>query len=155
MTLLKLLVLVHVLSAVIGIGPTYFTSVLLRPGQSVSRLRAASGFATQLEVFPKVGGTLAVLSGLLLVWLGQYGRVTQLWLLGSLLLYVAIQAVIVGVAVPRTRRLEHGLTALGASPVGDTLSAPQARLLTQVYHAHLLATALGTVLFILMILRPA
>lgn len=46
MTLLKLLVLARVLSAVIGVGPTYFTPVLLRPGQSVSRLRAASGFAT-------------------------------------------------------------------------------------------------------------
>lgn len=155
MTVLNLLVLVHVLSAVIGIGPTYFTSVLLRPGQSVSRLRAASGFATQLAVFPKIGGTLAVLSGLLLVWLGQYGRVTQIWLLGSLLLYVAIQAVVLGAAVPRTRRLEHGLTALGPRPAGDTLPALQAHLLTQVYHAHLLATSLGTALFILMILRPA
>jgi hypothetical protein len=39
---------------------------------------------TQLEVCPRADGTLAVLSGLLLVWLGQSGRVTQLWLLGSL-----------------------------------------------------------------------
>ncbi|AWN23607.1 hypothetical protein DKM44_10510 [Deinococcus irradiatisoli] len=153
MNLLQILILVHVLSAVIGIGPTYFTAVLLHPRQTVPRLALGAHFAERLELFPKIGGTLAVLTGLLLVWQGHYGSLAQIWLLGSLLIYVMIQVLIVGFAVPRTKRLDAWLAAEAGR--AGTLPLLQLRLLREVYGLHLAAMALGIVLFALMILKPS
>ncbi|MFC0274083.1 hypothetical protein ACFFIX_22300 [Metabacillus herbersteinensis] len=37
--MIKVLVLIHVLSAIIGVGPTFFAHVLTRKKQSVEQLR--------------------------------------------------------------------------------------------------------------------
>lgn len=148
------LVLLHVLSAIIGIGPTYFSGVLLRSGQGLGTLRHNLALAKTLSNFPKIGGTVAVLSGLALVWLGNYGPLTQLWLLGSLALYVLIQVVVVGYAAPRTGRLASWASSPAGAGVG-TLPPAQAALLGQIGGAHLLAGLLGVALFVLMILKPS
>lgn len=150
---MKVLILVHVLSAIVGIGPTYFGLLLLRQGQSLGTLRHNLALSETLSLFPKVGGTLAVLSGLALVVLGGYGPLTQLWLLGSLLLYVLIQVVIVGFAVPREKQL-LGWVHDEAQANAVALPAVQQRLLGQLGGLHLLASGLGLLLFALMILKP-
>ncbi|WP_027483385.1 DUF2269 family protein [Deinococcus pimensis] len=165
--MLKLLVLVHVLSAVIGIGPTYFGLLLLRPGLRGDALRHNLELADRLTFFPKIGGTLAVLTGIALLLVGSYGPVTQLWLVGSLVLYALVQIVVIAFAFPRERRLlaltrgEGGdvlPTSVNVSPDGTlSVSATSATevLLKQVSALHMLAATLGTLLLVLMILKPS
>ncbi|WP_027483396.1 DUF2269 family protein [Deinococcus pimensis] len=151
---MKLLVLIHVLSAVIGIGPTFFSAALLRGRPSSAALRHNLALFSTLSFFPKIGGTLTVLSGLALIWRGQYGSVTQLWLLGSLVLYVLIQVVVLGYVVPRVGRL----TAWASGPQGrdaSVMPGEQAALLGGIHRAHLVVGALGLALFALMILKPS
>lgn len=155
------LVLIHVLSAIIGVGPTYFNMFLLRPGVTGGELQHNLKLAEKLTIFPKVGGTLAVVSGLALTLGGQYGPFTQVWMLGSLLLYVAIQVVVIGFVAPREQQLAATF-ASSVTPVGGgtlTLtssgSAPrQDALLRQINALHLVTLLLGTTLFALMILKP-
>ena len=149
---MRILVLLHILSAFIGLGPTYFTAVLLRR-QTPAALRHNLVLSETMGLFPKIGGTLAVLSGVALIWRGNYGPVTQLWLMGSLALYALIQIVIIGYALPRTGRL----ASWACSPVGrevGTLPGEQARVLSQLQRAHLMVGALGAGLLVLMILKP-
>jgi uncharacterized membrane protein len=68
---LNILVLVHVLSAIIGIGPVFFGHVLLRKGQSLNQLKSSLALSKLLEMFPKILGSLAVVTGILLAWLGD------------------------------------------------------------------------------------
>jgi hypothetical protein len=75
---LKLLVLLHILSAIIGVVPTFFGHVILRRKQSLDELRSSLRVGRRLEAFPKIGGSIAVLSGLLFIWLGDYGSFMQL-----------------------------------------------------------------------------
>ena len=150
---MKLLILTHVLSAIVGIGPTYASAVLLRPGQPLPGLRAGLLFSKRLDLFPKIGGPTAVLSGLLLIWLGHYGSLAQVWLLGSLALYALIQLVVIAYLAPRAQRLGRWLGTEGQS--ANALPAPQMGLLRQVNGAHTAAMVLGVLIFTLMILRPA
>ncbi|WP_168733618.1 DUF2269 family protein [Deinococcus sp. Arct2-2] len=150
---MRTLVLLHILSAFIGLGPTYFTAILLRRSQTPAALRHNLALSETMSFFPKIGGTLAVLSGLALIWRGHYGPVTQLWLLGSLALYALIQIVIIGYAVPRTGRLAAWVGSPAGSEVG-TLPGEQAAVLSQLQRAHLLVGALGAGLLVLMILKP-
>lgn len=52
---MEYLILIHIISAIIGIGPTYFGHVLLRQNQSLEELRTSLKLAGKLELFPKIG----------------------------------------------------------------------------------------------------
>lgn len=149
---MKWLVLIHIMSAIIGIGPTYFGHILFRKGQRVGELRRSLELFEILNFFPKIGGTIAVVSGLLLVWLGGWEFVT-FWIIGSLVLYIAIQAVAVGMLGKVTSELKK--------EIGDeTLKADQELpsvsvvLLSKANHIFYVASALGILLFSFMILKP-
>jgi uncharacterized membrane protein SirB2 len=103
--MLKALVLAHVLSAIIGVGPTFFGHVLFRNKQNAEDLRHSMKLFNYLTFFPKIGGTLAVLTGITLVVLGNYGTFLTLWLTGSLILYVVIQVLVIGIIDPKAKKL--------------------------------------------------
>jgi len=147
------LVLIHVLSAIIGIGPTFFGHVLVRINQTPEQLRHSMKLAGRLDFFPKVGGTLAVITGILLVVLNDYGKFTQLWLVGSLVLYVLIQIVVIGFVAPSQKRLAQWLFDEANLNVPD-LPWEQRKLLAQASSMLYVASTMGLALFIFMILKP-
>ena len=141
------------LSAIIGIGPTYFAHILLRKNQNAVALRHSIALSQKLNYFPKIGGTLAVLTGILLVILGNYGSFLTLWLIGSLILYIIIQVVVIGFIEPKSKKL--------AAWIFDernkdeiVLPAEQNLLLSKISNQFYIATALGLLLFIFMIWKP-
>jgi uncharacterized membrane protein len=151
---MKWLVLVHVLSAIIGIGPTYAFLVVLRKNQSVQELRFSLKMGKILELFPKILGSLAVVTGLVLFFVGNYGQFTQLWLMGSLILYVIIQVIVIAFVPPSV----NSLTKWVAEPANHTLQvlpSEQTKLLSKALNFTYLACLLGIVLFAFMIMKPA
>jgi uncharacterized membrane protein len=150
---LKVLVLIHVLSSILGVGPTFFAHVLLRKGQSLEELRTSLKLGKILEFFPKVGGTVAVLSGILLLIIGSYGGFDQLWIIASLIAYICIQFIVVGLAAP----VQKKLAAWVFDPINlkaDNLPQLQKSALTKVSNLFYIASTLGVLLFIFMILKP-
>lgn len=151
---MKFLVLLHVLSAIIGVGPTFFAHVLLRRRQTLEELRSSIRVDGKLEIFPKVGGTIAVITGLLLIWLGEYGPFTQLWVLGSLVLYVLIQVVVLGFAMPQQRKLAAWVLD-PANQSAKELPTDVRASLAKASNYFYIASSLAIILFIFMILKPA
>jgi uncharacterized membrane protein len=150
---MAILVVIHVLAAVIGVGPTYFFPSLLRPTLKPSELRGALDTGRRLARYPQIGGPIAVLSGIALVCVIDTHLFTQKWVFGSIALFVAIQVVVMTMAVPASKKLEAWL----ASPAseGAQVFPPEAQAHYQkLRSAHTVAAALGTVLFALMIMKP-
>jgi len=146
------LVACHVLCAIIGIGPTYFIHVLLRKGQTLGQLREGFGLIRILEKFPKTLGPLAVLSGLLLAWLGGYGF-RQFWIYGSIVLYVLIQVIVIGFLTPLSKKVAEQAFSSRESPdrpLPPEIAAGIAYMNRLLYAAG----ALGTLLFIFMFFKP-
>ncbi|QGQ94184.1 DUF2269 family protein [Paenibacillus psychroresistens] len=150
---MKWLVLVHVLSAIIGIGPTYAFLIILRKNQSATELKFSLRMGRILELFPKILGTLAVVTGLILVFVGEYGAFTQLWLLGSLILFIIIQVIVVAIG-PRWIKSLTAWVEVPANQSFLTLPAPQASQLSKALGSARLASLIGLVLFIFMIMKP-
>lgn len=151
---MKVLVLIHVLSAIIGVGPTYFAHVLLRKNQKLDELRSSLRVGVRLEIFPKIGGTLAVLTGLLLIWLGDYGSFMQIWLFGSLIAYLLIQVIAVGFATPYQKKLA-GWVLDPANQKASSLPAEQLIQWVKARNYFYGASAIGLILFIFMIVKPS
>jgi len=147
------LVLIHVLSAIIGIGPTFFGHVLVRNNQTLEQLRHNLKLAGGLDFFPKIGGTLAVITGILLIVLNDYGTFTQLWLVGSLVLYVLIQIVVIGFVAPSQKRLAQWVFD-EANRSRTELPQEQRNILARANSMLYIASAMGVALFVFMILKP-
>lgn len=154
MSWLGLLILIHVLSAIIGVGPTFFGHVLMRKNQSVNDLRISMAMSKRLEAFPKIGGTIAVLSGLLLFFVGNYGNFfTQLWLIGALVLYIYIQVVVIAFISPVSGKLNAWIHAPENANT-ETLPEEQHRLFLKANRLYWAASAGGFLLFVFMIAKP-
>lgn len=148
------LVVIHVMSAIIGVGPTFFGHVLLRKNQSLEDLRFSLKIGHRLELFPKIGGTLALLTGILLVIIGNYGGFAQTWIIGSLVVYALIQLLVIGFIVPRQKKM-LGWAFDEANLHKASLPDEQKKLLHTTSTLYYVASLLGVLLFILMIVKPS
>ncbi|UUZ91961.1 DUF2269 domain-containing protein [Paenibacillus sp. P25] len=149
---MKWLVLIHVMSSIIGVGPTFSDIFCFGSGGWVGELRKSLELFQVLNFFPKIGGTIAVLSGLLLVWLGGWKFVT-FWIIASLILYVAIQVVAVGLLGPVAAKLYQGLSDQKLNNEQE-LPKESSLLLAKADRLYYTASAMGVLLFILMIMKP-
>jgi uncharacterized membrane protein SirB2 len=150
---MKLLILIHVLSAIIGVGPTFFGHILTRPTQSVQDLKSSYRFLKYLEAFPKIGGSLAVLSGIVLYLIGDYGPFTQLWIIGSLVLYVLIQIIVIAFITPKQNKVYNWLFN-EENKDAEFLDLEILKAQKQVHFLFYVASGMGVLLFIFMILKP-
>ncbi|MHA6482806.1 DUF2269 family protein [Paenibacillus sp. strain BS8-2] len=148
------LVVIHVVSAFLGIGPTYFGHVLFRRSKRTDQLRQALTLMQALNYFPKIGGSIAVVSGVLLVALTGWSF-AELWIVLSLLLYVVIQIIVVGLLSPQTAKLDQLLQSEEASSLEHTASVERTKLLSRINLLYDAASILGIVLLILMVLKPS
>ncbi|WP_339145495.1 MULTISPECIES: DUF2269 family protein [unclassified Sutcliffiella] len=151
---MKWLVLIHVLVAIIGIAPTFFGTILLRKHQTISDLRHNVLLQHKLDYFPKIGGTLAVITGILLVLFGNYGSILQLWLFGSLVLYLSIQVIVIGFISPALCDLQRWLLHPD-NRASTQLPATQTSALHKVSNLYWLTILLAFIIFILMIIKPS
>lgn len=150
---MEILVVVHVLSALIGIGPTFLGHVLLQRRQNVQQYRSSIGIASKMEWFPKIGGTIAVLSGIGLAISGDYGTFAQIWMYGTLVLYVLIQIVMAAVFNPIVKKLRDWLFDAGNQHVTD-FPPEQQQWVNRASGWLYVASTLGVLIFIFMILKP-
>ncbi|MBE1440645.1 DUF2269 family protein [Paenibacillus sp. OAS669] len=149
---MKWLVLLHVLSAIIGIGPTYFIHVLYRKRQSVGELKQSLRLGAMLNLFPNIGGSIAVISGVVLVALSPV-RFLDLWIIGSLVLYVIIQILMFAVIRPKQGKLREMLD----QPLlkdQEMLSEPLQLQVSALNRIQLVITVLSIVLFVFMLVKP-
>lgn len=150
---LNALVVIHVLAAIIGIGPTFFSPLLLRNGQTLGQARYSLALMSKLEFFPKILGSLAVVSGLLLAWLGDNYGFDLFWIYGSIAIYVIIQVIVIGFLAP--------LGVKAAAIANDSKEDPERpapadlnALIVKANKVHYVATAFGVLLFLFMFFKP-
>ncbi|GGD82583.1 DUF2269 family protein [Paenibacillus nasutitermitis] len=147
------LIWIHVLSAILGIGPTYFGHILLRKKQQREQLLQSLVLFKLLNYFPKIGGSIAVVSGVALVASSGW-KFSDLWILISLVLYVLIQVVAVGMLGPVLGQLNQVLSVGDEKASDPETTANKTALLTKANQLYNTASILGIVLIILMIVKP-
>ena len=150
---MKWLILAHVLFSIFGLGPIFFGNILLKKQQTLSDLRHNIILFHKLELFPKIGGTLSVITGILLVLFGNYGSILQIWLVGSLVLYIAIIVIVIGIISPTVNSLQNWL--FHPSNRATTQLPPnQLVKLIRASNYFMLTSLVAIIIFILMILKP-
>lgn len=147
------LVLLHVVSAVVGLGPAYAFPLILRKEKSLEEVKRMADLVTRLEILPKIFGGLTLLTGILLVWLGNYGTFFTLWVVAALFLFIIAEVVIIGFLTPAAKKLAMTLTQL--TEQGESETNPiSLDLLSKVRNYHITSCVIVLVIIALMVLKP-
>jgi hypothetical membrane protein len=149
---MQLLVWIHVISAIAGIGPTFAFGLFLQRNQNIAQLRHSLKLLDRALLFNKIGGPMALLSGIALVLIGNYGGWLQLWILGAILIYLVIMII----SIPLGNKMK-ALQVWVAKPehTGDSsLPTEQEDVVRHAHKSIQFVHVLSILLFTLMILKP-
>lgn len=149
---MKWLVFIHVAAAIIGIGPTFFMHVCFRKKQTVGELKQSFSVMNYLMPFPKIVGTIAVLSGILLVILTGW-QFADFWIWGSLAVYVATQIMVIGVATPAMNKANAALSALKSADSEALPSYLQSAVQRINKYLYLIST-FALLIILMMVIKP-
>lgn len=90
MGLFKFVLLVHVLSAILGLGPGFIMIYVVTRATNMTELRHAYLIRNRLHIFVMVGGSLLLLSGLLMGLMHPYLWQMKWYVLSLVLFLVAL-----------------------------------------------------------------
>ncbi len=149
---MKWLVLIHVLSAIIGVGPTFFFHYLLRNNQTVSGWKHSFNTAMQLQKLPTIGGLIAVTTGIIMVALSDW-RFLDFWIIASLILYASVQVLFIILTGPLVKKLGIWVTETKMAD-GEPLPADQEALVRSTNKRVMFTNSFALFIFIFMIMKP-
>lgn len=149
MSLYNTIVVVHILSAIVGLGPGFVLTYIVMKAENMTELRLGYKVRKQIHIFVMVGGTLLLITGILLGIMNP-ALYKQGWYLLSFILYL------IGLAAsPLILRKE-------AKPINQFLKEYDGKEIPQQYYdmsrklyvyEHI-TNVLFIIIIILMILKP-
>lgn len=151
MTFYELLVFIHIISAIIGMGPgLMMTFVVTRSKASnMAELRTAFRIRNGLHILTMVGGTLLLVTGLAMGFLNPYWF-TQGWYILSLFLFLVALAFGPFLLKPRSKPIKKLL----ASHKGEEIPKEYDELSRKLFNVEHIENAIFLIIIALMILKP-
>lgn len=92
MTFYKIVLMIHIFSAIIGLGPGFVLTYIARHAKTMVELRHAYYIRNRVHLFVMVGGTLLLVTGLLMGLL-NHSLFKEFWFITSLVLYLIALAI--------------------------------------------------------------
>ncbi|WP_419954311.1 DUF2269 family protein [Neobacillus niacini] len=149
MTFYKIIVVLHIFSAIMGMGPGFILTTVVKSGKTMTELRHSYAIRHKLHIFVMVGGTLLLITGLIMGFLNP-SLFRMGWYVTSLILFLAALAIGPLVLSPRSKPVK----ALLASHKGEEIPDEYYRLSRILFRYEHLENAIFIVIIVLMILKP-
>src|SRR5690625_6693426 len=87
MTFYNLLVFIHIFSAILGLGPGFIMIYTVTKANTMTELRHAYYIRNRIHIFVMIGGSLLLVTGLLMGFINTY-LFQQGWFIISLVLFL-------------------------------------------------------------------
>lgn len=87
MSFYEILVLIHIFSAILGMGPGFVMTPVAKTASNMTELKHAYAIRNRLHQFVMIGGTLLLITGFWMGFLNTY-LFQQGWYMTSLVLYL-------------------------------------------------------------------
>jgi len=148
-SLYGLFVVLHVLAAVVGMGPTFVFPLIRKSATNGSQLRFAVGLIQKLEQLPNIGGAVLVVTGILLMILNKTG-LSLMWLNVSIVLLIVMIVLLIGFIGPRMKKA----TQLVLSSQGEQIPAEYMQSMKAITPLEKAVQAIIVAVIVLMVLKP-
>jgi uncharacterized membrane protein len=148
-TFYKVIVFIHIFSAILGMGPGFILTTVVKSGKTMTELRHSYKIRHTLHIFVMIGGILLLVTGLLMGFINpilfQMG-----WYITSLVLFLAALAMGPLVLSPRSKPIK----ALLESYKGEDIPEEYTRLAKILFRYEHLENVIFLIIISLMILKP-
>ncbi|MDQ1147630.1 putative membrane protein [Bacillus sp. SORGH_AS 510] len=148
-TLYKVIVFIHIFSAILGMGPGFILTTVVKSGKNMTELRHSYRLRHKLHIFVMVGGTLLLITGIAMGLLNP-SLFRMGWYVTSLILFLAALAIGPLVLSPRSRPVK----ALLKSHKGEVIPEEYWRLAKVLFRYEYLENLIFIIIIALMILKP-
>ncbi|PLS03105.1 DUF2269 family protein [Neobacillus cucumis] len=148
-TFYKIVVFIHIFSAIIGMGPGFILTTVVKSGNNMTELRHSYRLRHKLHIFVMVGGTLLLVTGLIMGFLNP-SLFRMGWYVTSLILFLAALAIGPLVLSPRSKPVK----ALLAAHQGEEIPEEYWRLSRILFRFEDVENIIFIVIISLMILKP-
>ncbi|AIM17028.1 MULTISPECIES: DUF2269 family protein [Neobacillus] len=149
MTLYKFLVFIHIFSAIMGVGPGFILTTVVKSGKTMTELRHSYAIRHRLHIFVMIGGTLLLVSGLGLGLLNP-ALFRQGWYVTSLILFLIALAIGPVMLSPRSKPIK----AMLESHQGEEIPEEYWKLSKELFMYENLENFIIMIIIALMILKP-
>jgi uncharacterized membrane protein len=145
----KVIVFIHIFSAILGMGPGFILTTVVKSGKTMTELRHSYTIRHKLHIYVMVGGTLLLITGLIMGLINPY-LFHMGWYVTSLILFL-ISLVLGPLALsPRSKPIKALLT----NQQGEEIPAEYYRLSKRLFRCEYLENFIFLIIITLMILKP-
>lgn len=148
MTLYSFLLLVHVFSAILGLGPGFVMIYIVTRAENMTELRHAYLIRNRVHNFVIVGGTLLLITGLAMGYMANWFYAG--WYVTSLILFLVALGFGPFILSPRSKPIQKLLK----THQGEEIPAEYYRLSKKLFFYERLENVIFLIIIFLMILKP-
>ena len=149
MSFYHILLFIHIISAIIGIGPGFVMTRVITNVETMSELRHGFKVRKKIHVFIMIGGTLLLTTGLIMGMM-RPSLFREFWYTGSLTLYLIILAAGPLVLAPITKPIKEIMN----RHKGDDIPTAYFPLAKRLFFVERITNIFIATIIILMILKP-
>ena len=149
MTFYKLILLVHVFSAILGLGPGFIMIYIVTKAANMSELRTAYFIRNRLHIFVMIGGTLLLLTGIAMGIIHPY-LFKMGWFVASLILFLIALAFGPIVLSPRSKPIKRLLK----THTDDNIPNEYYTLANKLFYYERIENVIFLIIIVLMVLKP-
>lgn len=147
--LYTILLLIHIVSAIIGLGPGFYLIFVVKPAKNMTELRHSFLIRRKLHVATMIGGTLLLLSGLGMGAI-RPSLFSEFWYTGSLILFLVALASGPLVLSPLSKPVRNILNTHTEDKIPSAYYQHSKRL----FFVERIASVIFFLIIVLMILKP-
>ena len=148
-TFYKVVVFIHIFSAILGMGPGFILTTVVKSGKTMTELRHSYKIRHKLHIFVMIGGMLLLVTGLTMGFLNPI-LFRMGWYVTSLVLFLAALAIGPIVLSPRSKPVKELL----ATHKGEDIPEEYWRLSKVLFRFEHLENVIFIMIIALMILKP-
>lgn len=145
----KLLVIIHIFSAIMGMGPGFILTRIVKSADTMTKVKHAFAIRRDLHILVMIGGTLLLLTGLLMGALHPY-LFRMGWYVTSIVLFFVGLAMGPLVLSPRSKPIK----ALLESYDGEEIPDEYIKLSKELFRYERLENFIFILIIALMVLKP-
>lgn len=149
MSLYDILVFIHVVSAILGLGPGFIMIYVVQQANTMTELRHAYDIRSRIHLFVMVGGTLLLVTGLGMGFLNPY-LFKQVWFSLSLILFLMALAVGPVILSPKAKPIKRLLH----DECSDVIPSKYYSLSRHLFLYERMTNVIFIIIIILMIFKP-
>src|SRR5699024_363230 len=149
MSFYNILVFIHIFSAILGLGPGFVMIYIVTKASNMMELRHAYLIRNRIHIFVMVGGTLLLVTGLLMGWMHPYLFLSG-WYVLMLVLFLVALAFGPVVLSPRSKPIK----ALLKNHQGEEIPEEYYVLARKLFFFERIENVIFLIVIALMILKP-